>query len=202
MKKRIKLFSTIASLCLAVALMAFGVYAAGTSNLSLTSTVSYVVSGNVNVKFDVSVAISDAEKIKRTAPTTETMVVDEEGKTWTWSATQGTADEDINKTINLGTYAFQVGAAADSTITYTVKITNLGQYPVALKITDGPTADTTSSVNIAVTGADTTEIAATGDENGADVVTYTVTYTLKDVTKDFNKDATANFAPKFVVSVK
>ncbi len=201
MKKRIKLFSTIASLCLAVALMAFGVYAAGTSNLSLTSTVSYVVSGNVNVKFDVSVTASDPDTVTRTAPDADTANNETKG-TWTWSATQGTADKDIGATIDLGTYAFQVGAAADSTITYTVKITNLGQYAVALAINNGPTADTTSSVNIAVTGADTTEIAAAGAEGDANVATYTVTYTLKDVTKDFNKDATANFTPKFVVSVK
>ena len=201
MKKRIKLFSTIASLCLAVALMAFGVYAAGNSTLNLTSTVSYVVSGNVNVKFDVSVTASDPDTVTRTAPDADTANNETKG-TWTWSATQGTADKDIGATIDLGAYAFQVGAAAEDTITYTVKITNLGQYAVVLAITGGPTADTTSSVNIAVTGADTTEIAAAGAEGDANVATYTVTYTLKDVTKDFNKDATANFTPKFVVSVK
>lgn len=201
MKKRIKLFSTIASLCLAVALMAFGVYAAGTSNLSLTSTVSYVVSGNVNVKFDVSVTASDPDKVTRTAPDADTANNETKG-TWTWSATQGTADADINKTIDLGTYAFQVGAAADSTITYTVKITNLGQYAVALAINDGPVDDATSSVNVTVDGEATKEIAATSATDGTDVATYKVVYTLKDVTKDFNKNATANFTPKFVVSLK
>lgn len=201
MKKRIKLFSTIASLCLAVALMAFGVYAAGTSNLSLTSTVSYVVSGNVNVKFDVSVTASDPDTVTRTAPDADTANNETKG-TWTWSATQGTADADINKTIDLGTYAFQVGAAADSTITYTVKITNLGQYAVALAINDGPVDDATSSVNVTVDGEATKEIAATSATDGTDVATYKVVYTLKDVTKDFNKNATANFTPKFVVSLK
>ncbi|MBE7074608.1 MAG: hypothetical protein E7376_01330 [Clostridiales bacterium] len=43
MKKKVKLFSTIASLCLAVALMAFGVYAATTAGLKLTSTVGFTV---------------------------------------------------------------------------------------------------------------------------------------------------------------
>ena len=40
MKRKFKLFATVASLCLSVALMAFGVYAA--------STVTYTVSGSVN----------------------------------------------------------------------------------------------------------------------------------------------------------
>ena len=41
MKKRVKLLTTIASLCLAVALMAFGVYAAQTSTLTVSSSVSF-----------------------------------------------------------------------------------------------------------------------------------------------------------------
>ena len=43
MKKKMKLFSTIASLCLAVALMAFGVYAATTVNYTVGGTVSYTM---------------------------------------------------------------------------------------------------------------------------------------------------------------
>ena len=41
MKKKIKIFSTIASLCLAVALMAFGVYAATSISFTTTSKVSF-----------------------------------------------------------------------------------------------------------------------------------------------------------------
>ena len=41
MKKRVKLFTTIASLCLAVALMAFGVYAAANVTYNVNGTVSY-----------------------------------------------------------------------------------------------------------------------------------------------------------------
>ena len=41
MKRKFKLFATLASLCLSVALMAFGVYAATNSTYSISSSVSY-----------------------------------------------------------------------------------------------------------------------------------------------------------------
>lgn len=41
MKKRVKLLTTIASLCLAVALMAFGVYAATSVSFKATGTISF-----------------------------------------------------------------------------------------------------------------------------------------------------------------
>lgn len=47
MKKKVKLFSTIASLCLAVALMAFGVWAATNVNFSITNKVSFTATANV-----------------------------------------------------------------------------------------------------------------------------------------------------------
>ena len=43
MKKKVKLITTIASLCLAVALMAFGVYAATSVTMRVTSTVKFTV---------------------------------------------------------------------------------------------------------------------------------------------------------------
>lgn len=50
MKKNFKLFSTIASLCLAVALMAFGVWAATTVNVGVTGSVSFTAEPNVKAK--------------------------------------------------------------------------------------------------------------------------------------------------------
>lgn len=45
--KKFKLFSTIASLCLAVALMAFGVYAATQVSVSISSTIKFNTKDNV-----------------------------------------------------------------------------------------------------------------------------------------------------------
>ena len=43
MKRKFKLFATVASLCLSVALMAFGVYAASTVTYKVSGTVSYTM---------------------------------------------------------------------------------------------------------------------------------------------------------------
>ena len=51
MKKKVKLFSTIASLCLAVALMAFGVWAASSTNFGVSSKVIYTVTGQVKMEY-------------------------------------------------------------------------------------------------------------------------------------------------------
>ena len=55
MKKKVKLFTTIASLCLAVALMAFGVYAASTVTYTVNGTVAYTMD---DVLVDVTTKIS------------------------------------------------------------------------------------------------------------------------------------------------
>lgn len=47
MKKKVKLITTIASLGLALALMAFGVYAAATVNYNVTTSVSYSIGQNI-----------------------------------------------------------------------------------------------------------------------------------------------------------
>ena len=55
MKKRVKLLTTIASLCLAVALMAFGVYAATSVKATITTTISFTsteISGTWTLKID------------------------------------------------------------------------------------------------------------------------------------------------------
>lgn len=58
MKKRAKIITTVASLCLAVALMAFGVYAATQVTLSITSEVSFTVT-DVFVTIDGQAYLSD-----------------------------------------------------------------------------------------------------------------------------------------------
>ena len=54
MKRKFKLFATVASLCLCLALMAFGVYAASNVTYKATGTVSFEVT-NVFVKADTTV---------------------------------------------------------------------------------------------------------------------------------------------------
>ena len=59
MKRKFKLFATIASLCLSLALMAFGVYAATTINYTATGSVSYDLDSDVWCSFSADVEHMD-----------------------------------------------------------------------------------------------------------------------------------------------
>jgi hypothetical protein len=63
MKKKFKLFSTIASLCLAVCLMAFGVYAATQATYGIKGKVSFSAVGEVHVRLD-SVKVYKSSTLK------------------------------------------------------------------------------------------------------------------------------------------
>ena len=62
MKKRVKLLMTIASLCLAFAIMAFGVYAATSVTATTTSTVTFTAEDvYVNIKVEYFLSASDSD---------------------------------------------------------------------------------------------------------------------------------------------
>ena len=86
MKKRFKLITTIASLCLAVALMAFGVYAATNASFTVTSTINFSTSGDLVGTATVEAFLAyDNEgtitKVDDTADATGTSTVNYEGAT-------------------------------------------------------------------------------------------------------------------------
>ena len=56
MKRKVKLFATIACLCLSLALMAFGVYAASTSTITVSSKVSFEAK-DVYVDYEVKIFV-------------------------------------------------------------------------------------------------------------------------------------------------
>ena len=71
--KKFKLFTTIASMCLAVALMAFGVYAATNATFGVSSNIKYTVSGNIGGTLTVnSYASKDGTTIAEGAQAMET----------------------------------------------------------------------------------------------------------------------------------
>lgn len=73
MKKKVKLFTTIASLCLAVALMAFGVYAALQANLTVSGSIKFTATGVDGYFKSVAVeAVTDCEVANGTATGTAT----------------------------------------------------------------------------------------------------------------------------------
>ncbi len=107
MKRKFKLFATVASLCLSVALMAFGVYAA--------STVTYTVNGSVT--FTSQLAVTWTGKV-------EGGLLEEATNDETHT-TDGTEAEDPAYSWSPAAVSFGTGEGED-VITYTFTCQNLG----------------------------------------------------------------------------
>ena len=220
MKKKVKLFSTIASLCLAVALMAFGVWAATTANFGVTSTVKYSVAGQVDAEFKVTVEFNDEEVTRTTDNMTGAPSEADAGKyTYvsgkktesehdiidTWSITQRPGESAKTQTFNLGDYAFNVKAVDGvSKIVYTITITNNAKQKLKVALSNGvtQTADSESPVikcEVVETGLDTEKMVAAKAGETAGVYTYKVTYTLANGSTDAD-DITFN--PNFALEAQ
>ena len=190
MKKRLKLFSTIASLCLAVALMAFGVWAATNATFGVTSTVKYTVNGQVNVEFGVTVAYGEDVTLKRddTERDPATSNTDSETKITTdsWSISQVPGESAKTQTLKLGEYTFNSKALdGKSKIVYTITITNNAAEKLKVTLSNGVTATTTEQLTTVVikceveeTGLNAEKMVAGKTGETAGVYTYKVTYTL------------------------
>lgn len=214
--KRTKLIGTIASVCLAVALVVFGVYASNIGSIGMSSTISYQASGNLDVTILVTVEYS-TETVAYNGDNANTTFLVPDGElsptgTYTtinaWRVTQGLSDEPINLTgddvLNLGAYNFIAGSPNNSTLKYTIKITNNGYYPIQLTRSNEPTAITDKTITLQVestglSGDNHNQIAkkdATTDT--ATSYVFTATYTLADNTKDLETPYT--FAPSYSLS--
>lgn len=211
--KKTKLIATIASVCLAIALVVFGVYASNLGGIGMSSTISYQASDNIDVSILVTVEYN-TETIVYSATNANTSFVDNTltpstGYTTVnaWRVAQGMGDEPLNLTgenaLNLGEYAFIAGSPNGSTLKYTVTITNRGYYPVTITKTE-PTAVETGTVTLAVTsegltGENNDQIAA--KDAGTEVessYTFTAIYTLANNTMDL--DTPHTFAPIYNLS--
>ena len=126
MKKKVKLITTIASLGLALALMAFGVYAALTVNFRVTSQVSFTAAPNVNVQFTAAVA-------KTGSATLGTEGV--ESKTYN-TYTDGGFDSQDAKTFETIALKDVTLVAAGDTCTYTFTVANYSEFEVTVTITE------------------------------------------------------------------
>ena len=170
MKKNFKLFSTIASLCLAVALMAFGVWAATSVSLGVTSKVSFTVS---DVFVDITgKATLGGENVASAA--------------FTATSYAGTVANDKldNETWAIGTIAF---TSAKDVIVYTLGISNAAKSgQVKVTVTDfAPKAIAGTDATAKVVVAEAPEADLAGDAMtlaAGKKLTITVTRTLKDKT--------------------
>lgn len=168
MKRKFKLFATIASLCLCLALMAFGVYAA--------SAVKYTASGSVS--FEVSdVFVTMASKLEATVNGTKAADVADSQKSYTGDATKVPSDTtEYSK-------AFEAVAfkKTGDNIVLTVTITNDGASKVNVKFTVTKPADGTAGITSSVAykkGAEEASYTEAGIELGTTesaVVVLTIT---------------------------
>ena len=180
MKKGFKIATTIASLCLSVALLAFGVYAATSSTLTINSTVTFT-SQDVQVLWEWSVSGGSlAEASTGEHQTTAEGAVDDEN-------------------VTLGSVSFVTTSEAGKTITYSVKCTNTGAKSVRVTApTTGLFAgDSNLTITYTTNGTGTAWTDVTLDTATAKTVTYEVTLTLIDVTQDIT---TQTLAASFVAA--
>ncbi|MCI7003428.1 MAG: hypothetical protein MR904_03695 [Clostridia bacterium] len=183
MKKKVKLFSTIASLCLAVALMAFGVWAAaGAAKFATNSTVSFKATTAVFGTFEAKVALG--EEVKHTITATKENVNNGD-----WAVTAG----EVEKTALMGDGAALGDALALTQIgdkyTFTYSFENTSPYTINYKVT----TDLANSIKQvgnteqdAITVVDVTNKTGTIAKGAKEIWTVTVELKSLDLAKDEN----------------
>lgn len=190
MKKRVKLFTTIASLCLAVALMAFGVYAATTANFTVSGSVNFTAAKDVYMYID-SVTVNTTSVLNSTNADdyTETVTIDSIGgtgdttqKSWiTYDETTNAPKyQEVDGAITDINYQFTNQTADDAAVYgYLVTITfNAGRDMTGLTATLNETP-VVENVNY-TQELDTTNIES-GELKAGETVTLTILVSLKDV---------------------
>lgn len=164
MKKKFKLFATIGSLCLAVAMMTIGVLAATSQTLNVTSNVNFqTATVLVDIEGTVTGAVETVDKYTYTHDAT-----DSTKQPTDWAIGALNFDED------------------HKVITYTVKVTNKSEF--AIKVTATPVAEkfptTDEKMKVEATLSDGADSVAANGE-----ATYTVVLTLLDFSTSFSNTA-------------
>ena len=180
MKKGLKIATTVASLCLSVALLAFGVYAATSSTLTINSTVTFT-SQDVQVLWEWSVEGGN--------------LTEANGDTYQTSA-EGAIDD---KDVSLGSVSFDTKTTAGKTIKYTIKCTNIGAKSVSVKAPVGGlfAGDDNLTITYTTNSAGNTWEDITLNTTDSKTVVYEVTLTLIDATQDIS---TQTLSAAFVAS--
>lgn len=190
MRRKFKLFATVASLCLSVALMAFGVYAATTVNytvsgsvtyemndalVSIATTVTYARQGEAGNETGVSKGFSADETEVPTLSYTgtgDTVAPVQSYDENNVSTTPGQVSDTLSSTVDI-----DFGISTAWKITINVKTINIEGVEVTLPTTYG-VAENSNFVVIADENNSSTEIEK--DDTGRDFVFYIY---LLDATK-------------------
>ena len=177
MKKKIKLLATIASLCLAIGLMTFGVYAAASVTVSITSSVTYSV--GANVAFEVYGA-GAAQSSATTSATTETLT--------TLLATVSVTSSGTESGTAISAVALD---ATNSYAVYSFYIKNIG----STEITNITITDATGSLDENLTATPSNPSLGDGLAQNAKSPVFSIAYSLDDMNTSVTSGAiTINIA--------
>ena len=127
MKKKFKLFATIGSLCLAVAMMTIGVLAATSVTFNVTSSVSFA---SETVLVDIAAEVTGAV---------------EGTKTYAGFTADPTKPNEVPSKFEVGALTF---SETNTTITYEITITNRAETAVTATVTGAPA--TTDQLEVTV----------------------------------------------------
>ena len=200
MKKKVKLITTIASLCLAVALMAFGVYAALNVTYTVKTQVSYSAAANVKAAVTYEITFENVAKIKQDGGEEADYTAAITGAIW--SDENGGAADVADGTFNLPTFSVEKVTDMANPIVFTYKITiaNKAAAYDANKFLDAEITLPTDQGTYATDGYEITSTKDVDTRVGVDgTVTYSVTLKINpnaSITKSTELDS------KFVLTMK
>ena len=164
MNKKLRLFTSIASLTLVIAVMSVAIWAAANATVTIGGTINYTATGNIRA----TVALQENGANSTSTPT---ITGGAAGNQPTATAGQLVFDGDEEAGL---TGAFQLGTAGTITLTATDGQTENVTYSYTVTITnDYATADTATNKSLSVTftlptSTDYTTVTATGwDGDGA-----------------------------------
>lgn len=156
--KKFKLISTIASLCLAVALMAFGVYAAKTINVSVTSNITFSTGDNVKGTLTVKSYNIKAYTVKGGSPTAPT--ISDSEKVWEeFTASVNNADGSAILKTGEGTNSKVELTSEKLFVVYAISFETSSDNKPTLKV------ETTGDNALSITTVSDTSETAVGSDN-------------------------------------
>ena len=172
MKKKVKLITTIASLGLALALMAFGVYAALTETFTVTSSVNFTASKDILVDFSVATTATGAELAGEDGAMIKTYTEGANGKV---AANAGATHAN---TLALKTATYK---AIGDKVTYTCTVVNYAEFAIVVTV-DLPEALVKNAKTLtSVTGDASFEVGASTGEGVSQTHTVVIELLRSDV---------------------
>ena len=156
MKRKFKLFATLASLCLSVALMAFGVYAATSSTYHVTSTVSF----DAQVVGVWTGKVSGGASDEGGGATTPIL---DPGQNNSYQWAYDGSEAEANPVWEIGELKFGVASAAEKTLTYEFTFTNNSAGNANVKVLNTDSAFKIFNIRSA-SGQDSTQLVVTVKE--------------------------------------